>query len=109
MPRLLLVLACLLLLGRPALAAERREVKDRNFAWTLPSEQWSFVEPGAGEKENGYVLGAQHAGGVRAGARGTPAAGRTAKGQAGGIRVSTAQGLSQPAQAHGMDGRRAGR
>jgi len=105
----LIALACLLLLAGPALASERREVKDRNLAWTLPSAHWSFVEPGAPEKENGYVLGAQHAGGgVRAWARVTPAEGLAAKDLAEEIRDGTTKGLSKQAQAQVMDGRLSG-
>ena len=78
--RRLLLPAALLLLAVPAFGADTgdaREMKDKNFRWTLPSKQWAFTEPTADQKSNGYVLGAtlSEDGGVVAHVRVVPAGG----------------------------------
>jgi hypothetical protein len=93
----LAVLPALLGLSTPASAAERREVKDRNFSWALPGDDWSFVEPEPSLKEIGYVLGAQCGldGGVRAWARVVPHEGMSAQDMAEEIRTKMGEGLAK--------------
>ena len=108
-PRLLAVLACVCLLGSPALAAEKREVADKNFVWTLPSGDWKFVEPDASLKEGGYVVGVEHKDGqVKAWARVVPAEGLKAADLADEVKTAMAEGLTKQGRSQVGQGRLSG-
>jgi hypothetical protein len=109
MPRFLVPVACLLLLGAPAFAADKREVADKNFVWTLPSDSWRFVEPDATNKEDGYALGVEHKEGrVKAWARVVPAQGLKAADLAEEMRTALAQDLTKQGRAQVGQGRLSG-
>ncbi len=109
MRHLLLALPVVLLLGTPAGAGEKREVKEKNFVWTLPSEDWSFVAPEAALKEAGYVLGAEGLGGrVKAWAMVKPAEGLTTQDLAGEVRTFVTGGLTKTHQQNVGEGRLSG-
>jgi hypothetical protein len=92
-----LALAALLGAADTAEAAEKREVKDKNFTWQLPNADWSWVEPDAGQREAGYALGAQCGldGGVQAWARVVQAAGMSAQDMAEEIRSELGKDLAK--------------
>lgn len=82
LPLLLPLLASVAVLPagpRAAEAAEKREFKERNFTWELPSDEWVFGVVQADALSAGYVALAQcgHDGGVRADVRVVPAEGLT--------------------------------
>ena len=108
----LVVLSCWLscwLLGAPANAGEKREVKAKNFTWTLPSEDWSFVECEPGQVEAGYVVGVSHKDGrIKAWARVAPANGLTAADLADEVKTSTLQSLTKHGQTQVGHGRLSG-
>ncbi len=109
MRHLLLALPVVLLLSTPAGAGEKREVKDKNFAWTLPSEDWNFVAPEAALKESGYVLGVEGLGGrVKAWAMVKAAEGLTTADLAGEVRTFVTGGLTKTHQQQVGDGRLSG-
>jgi|GEM_PF-4102270 len=113
MRRLLLALPLVVfsgwLLGPPASAGAKREVKAKNFAWTLPSEDWSFVECAAEQAEAGYVVGVSHKDGrVKAWARVAPANGLTAADLADEVKTFTLQSLTKKGPAQVGNGRLSG-
>lgn len=96
--------------GAPAVAAEKREVKPKNFSWQLPGDDWTFVEPDASMKEAGYVLGSECRldGGVRAWVRVVPAEGMSAQDMAEEIRTKMVEGLSKTRSSQVGGGRLSG-
>jgi hypothetical protein len=100
--RRMLLLAALVLLPTVAARAEAgpsKEFKAKNFKWTLPSDDWAFVEPTSEQKTDGYVAGVEckEDGGIKAFAR-VVNDGPTADAVAEEVRRAFGQGLKKVGQ-----------